>query len=165
MSTGRSWWLLGGGVAAAAAVLAAAVWGRARTVEVSRPLRWPAGEVIVCGDGHTREAVRLWREHGHPVRHGGAGDRCDVVIDVDPTLDDRDSVEDGAYVHGRAQVLHEGGVIRAVAVRVVPGAELVVVVHEVGHSLGFAHPVAAPTGHVMHPSQPGLRDWRGLEGP
>lgn len=163
---GRSPWLLGIGAGAAAVIAAVIGWGRARPVEVPRPLLWDHAPVVICVEDHASavlvyEGVLLWREHGYPLLVGTTG--CNVRVEVNPALDDRDSVDDDRFVHGRTSLSHEGPVVYDGLIEVLPGSRLEVYVHELGHALGFQHPNAAPSGHVLHPSRPGLRDWRGLE--
>lgn len=151
---GASWGLGAAGLALAAAVLGSVVWGRVRAVEVPRVATW-AGPVEVCATpdidpSALRRAIRTWRDLGHNVR---LGDRCDVSVRVDYLLE----------AHGicRSTATTEGQMVRSdCAVRV--GHDALVLAHELGHALGYKHPRAAPTGHLLHPSSPGW-DARGLE--
>ncbi len=159
---GKSPWLFGIGIGITGVIAAVVGWGRLREVEVPRPLGWDHAPVIVCGDNPLlAEAVAAWRQRGHPLRAGTAD--CDVVVTYDSTLDERDSVEDGAFVHGRASLIHTPeGIIQHVGLALLPTAGLAAHAHELGHALGYQHPRAVPSGHVMDPSGPGTKDWRGL---
>jgi hypothetical protein len=164
---GRSPWLLGIGGAVSAVVLAVVGWGQLRDVDVPRPLGWDHTPLTVCAGAGVDtaalgEAIGAWRDHGHPVVPSSAP-ACDVEVLVDEQLDARDSVDDDRFVHGRASIRHTGGLIESAELRVVDGADVLVLEHELGHALGYAHPIGAPTGHLLHPSRPGLRDWRGLD--
>lgn len=151
-------------VTALAAVIV--LWGRVRTVEVPHPARWEDPFVVCPGEGVASaaldEAVTWWKEMGHDLEVGC--DEWSVSVDVDPALDTRASVEDLAVTHGETHVWAVDGVVAAAEIRVLPGADALVLAHELGHALGYLHPLAPPSGHLLHPSRPGW-DGRGLEGP
>lgn len=157
---GRSPWLLGGAIALGTAILALVGWGQVKPVEVPWPLRWTHAPVLFAAvdselSGPLEEALELWRKNTtHRVRLARPGETVDVVVHVDPALD----------VLGRASVQSRAGKILTVSIAVRPRPTLPVLLQEIGHSLGYGHPIAAPSGHIMRSSDPGSRDWRGLEG-
>jgi hypothetical protein len=155
--------LLAAGLALSALVAGFIGWGRVRAVEVPRVGRWEAVP-IVCArpevdETALREAVRWWEAQGHELRLSCT--RWTVWVGVDPTIDTRDSVEDLGTTHGWTAVAVQDGIARSAEVRVLPGSDALVYAHELGHVLGFVHPKAAPSGHMMHPFRPGW-DSRGL---
>lgn len=159
----------------------AVVWGRVRSVEAPRPAAW-AGTMPVCaGDGVDRvallEAVREVEAHGFAVRLLPRGP-CEVAdgivaVNVDPTLDTEAGLGGGidrdpdpmSTTWDLTHVVAEGGRIRSATVRLHPRQDATGDVHMLLHALGWLHPVNPPTGHVLHPHDPSLRDWRGVEGP
>lgn len=164
-------------------------WGRLRSVEAPRHGTWP-GVMLVCADeGVSRRDVS--QAHAHLVDHGfrvrilAVGSDCTprdglATVRVDPTLDVGTGLGDGwdggnistidaddeGTVWGRTQVTQtQGGVILRADVALHPSQHELSTTHELLHALGWGHPVAPPTGHVLHPLSPGLDDWRGVEGP
>jgi hypothetical protein len=83
-------------------------------------------------------------------------------VGVDPTLDTRDSVDDLGTTHGWTAVAVQDSVALSAEMRVLPGSDAIVYGHELGHVLGFAHPKACPSGHILHPRRPGW-DGRGVQ--
>jgi len=155
--------LLAIALALSAGIGAVIGWGRVRNVEVPRPARWEDAPVVCSGPGvdstALEEAVAWWRELGHDLQVS-----CDgwtVSIDVDPTLDTRGSVEDLSTTHGSTHVWTQDSVVAAAEIRIRPGVGALAIAHELGHALGYQHPAAAPSGHILHPSRPGW-DGRGL---
>lgn len=153
---GASWMLGAAGLAVVAAALGTVVWGRVRAVAVPRVATWPAA-VEVCATPDVdptalRRALQAWRDLGHDIDYGT---RCAVSIRVDYLLEG----------HGlcRSTATTDGQMIRA-EVLVRSGSDAVALAHELGHALGYEHPAAPPTGHLMHPTAPGW-DARGLEAP
>jgi hypothetical protein len=111
--------------------------------------------------GYVDEAVFLWREAGYDVAVD-CGPLQNAVMRVDPTVDLRDSVEDLGERHGVTKVVQTvDGEIESADTRLMPGPTREWIAHEMGHQLGFAHPDFCPSGHVMHPHRPGLKDFRG----
>lgn len=189
MSRSRSQTALGlTGLALAVAAGAAVVWGRVRSVEVPRRGTWAITPEL-CVEAKRREvqdALRHLRDHGFrlellPAREGLCPELAgQVVVRVDPALDtavglgsgwsadgtisDRDESETAAWGSTRVTQTSSGSIVRAL-VRLHPDADELTVTHELLHAMGWDHPVAPPTGHVMHPHAPGLKDWRGVEGP
>jgi hypothetical protein len=175
------------GIALALAAGAAVVWGRVRSVDVPRRGTWPAVPEI-CTEAKRREvqgAVRALRDHGYrldllPPREGPCPERAgQIVVRVDVALDtagpmgtgwvggeitDRDESESVTWGSTRVTQTTDGAIVRAI-VRLHPDADELTATHELLHALGWDHPVAPPTGHVMHPHAPSLADWRGVEGP
>ena len=142
------------------------VWGRIRDVEVPRIATWD-GPVTVCGSPGVdpellREAVDRWRDMGHDI--DVSTNVCDVQVSIDESLDERTSFRTKKHVRARTAIEHVGGRIVHADVRLLPEAGLLALCHELGHALGYMHPRAAPTGHLLHPHDPSLDDWRGLEG-
>jgi hypothetical protein len=156
--------LLAAGLALSALVAGFIGWGRFRPVEVPHHARWEAVPLLCPQPGvdgpALLQAVRWWREQGHALEL--SCDRWTVWIGVDPTIDTRDSVEDLGTRHGWTAVAVMDGIARSAEVRVLPGSDALVYAHELGHVLGFAHPRAAPTGHILHPRRPGW-DGRGVQ--
>lgn len=154
-------------VAVVVAVVGSIVWSRVRSVVVPRPARWIETPLICPGPdvspSDLDEAVAWWRQLGHDLEVDCDGP-WNVSIDLDPTLDTRDSIDEGELVHGRAHVLGEGGEIDAAEILLRPGVGALAIAHELGHALGYLHPAFAPSGHLMHPSRPGW-DGRGLQAP
>lgn len=153
--------LLGAGLAVSAAIGGLVAWGRVRSVSVPRPARWATPPRIWRGSGVDREAlevaIRWWRARGHDVWIGGASDPSAILVVAQPQPE------------GRAGSTHcwatpDGATLVRAEVSVAPGADALTLAHELGHALGYEHPVAPPSGHLMHPSRPGW-DGRGLEGP
>jgi hypothetical protein len=155
--------LLAAGLALSALVAGIIGWGRVRSVEVPRPVRWEQVPVLCAEPGVSGpdllEAVRWWQAQGHALRVS-----CDaptVRVRLDITIDTRDSVEDLGTTHGLTLLRAEGARAVSAEVRVLPGGDALVYAHELGHALGYQHPRGAPTGHMLHPSRPGW-DGRGL---
>ena len=142
------------------------VWGRVRPVDVPQVATWD-GPVTVCASAEVdpetfREAVRLWQELGHDLSISTK--ICDIEVLVDARLDDRTSIRNKRLVRARTAIEHAGGRIEHAEVRLLPDAGLLAMCHELGHALGYMHPRVAPTGHLLHPHEPSLKDWRGLQG-
>jgi hypothetical protein len=154
--------LLGLGLAVSGVVAAIIGWGRVRDVEVPRAGSW-SPPPVVCARGvrleEFSEAVGWWRRQGHPIAL--SCERPTMTLDADPTVDTRGSVEDLSVTHGITRVRQDGPRIVSAEIRVLPGADALTVAHELGHALGYRHPPAAPTGHLLHPHRPGW-DGRGL---
>lgn len=157
------------GLAALAA--AAVVWGRFRRVVVPRPRRWGSVGPRIWISAHVRnedviESVRWWRSLGHDVDLSSSLQVASVIVVGDPTVDERASAEQDAPTrHG---VTHSwssaSGLVTRAEIRVLPYASSLVIAHEIGHALGYEHPLAPPSGHMLHPTRPGW-DSRGLVGP
>lgn len=151
-------------VAVTLAAVGAVVWGRVRTVDVPQVAVWADVPAVCAGPGvplaALDTALEWWAERGHHATR--SCDAWTVSIDVDPTIDQRASVEDVTLTHGLTVLHAEGGVAVAAEIRVLPHASALVLAHELGHALGYQHPPAAPTGHLMHALRPGW-DGRGLQ--
>lgn len=155
-------WLLGAGLALTAAFAGIIGWGRVREVEVPTVGVWetiPTICVHTVPAADVAEAVNWWRRQGRPMVVSCRD--WTVSLTEDPTVDLRDSVDDTDERHGVTVVRTSRDVIVGADIRVMPGAGALLVAHELGHALGFLHPVAAPTGHIMHPHHPGW-DGRGV---
>lgn len=164
---GNSPLLLGLGVAAALVGLGTVLAGRLGTVSVplSAP---PCVRQYVCQDGVDPEAMasalRLLREHGVALSEAACS-AANVVVRHDPTLDDRDSADDvWPRLHERTlrTMAPLGACVDRVEVRVLHSADVTALVHGLLHATGREHPHHAPSGHVLHPERPSLRDWRGI---
>jgi hypothetical protein len=155
--------LLAAGLALSTLIAGFIAWGRVRTVEVPDHADWESVPLLCPQPGvdgaALLQAVRWWREQGHELTL--SCDQWTVWIGVDATIDTRDSVEDIGTTHGWTALAVQDGIARSAEVRVLPGSDALVYAHELGHVLGYAHPRAAPTGHLMHPRRPGW-DGRGL---
>lgn len=184
---GNSKVLLAGGLVATALAAGAVVWGRLRSVEVPRVGEWEAVP-LVCAVGVDRvalsRALDAVRDHGHAARLLPPSDPCvpgDGVISIaiDPTLDDATIAtanpvgidqHDGELspltpqTWGVTACTREGRALRRCHVRLHPQAGELTLAHELLHAQGWEHPVGAPTGHILHPRDPGPRDWRGVDG-
>lgn len=153
------------GLAVAAVIGGVVAWGRVRTVDVPRRGHWetpPAVHAARGVDGAALDrAVRWWAARGHrlvllPPDSSRLGVGVEVRVDR--------ALPEG--LRGLTHVWATPGtrtLVRA-EVRLAPGADALVIAHELGHVLGWEHPPAAPSGHMMHPTRPGW-DGRGLEGP
>lgn len=95
------------------------------------------------------QAVAWWVGLGHQVELGCPGS---VRLEADETL------RELGLTHARS---NQGLMVEA-TIRVRPKARALVIAHELGHALGYEHPPAPPSGHMMHPTRPGW-DSRGLE--
>ena len=184
---GNSKVLLAGGIVATALAAGAVVWGRVRSVEVPRVGEWEAVP-LVCAVGVDRvalgRALDAVRDHGHRARLLPPSDPCApgdgvISIAIDQSLDDAtiaSSAPVGIEAHdgelsplspqtwGVTACSREGRRIVRCHVRLHPQAGELAIAHELLHAHGWEHPPLAPTGHVLHPSSPGLRDWRGVDG-
>lgn len=141
------------------------IWGRARRVKVPVVAVWPRIPTVGVEPGSVEpaiveKAVAWWQRRGWdigPVRLGTG----DITIrDWNPARFNGDDP------HGWCglDLTADGDEIVSADVMVAK-PKLVHVVHELGHALGLMHPNMCPTGHPMHPREPGLRDTRGLEAP
>lgn len=159
-------WLLAAGSLLAVVVLGVVAWGRVRPVEVPRLARWEGTMTVCPGRGvsvlELERAVTWWRFRGWDAVV--SCDAWNVSVEVDPTLDTRASVEDVGTTHGVTRVHAQDGVVVLAEIRVLPGADALVLAHELSHALGFGHAKLAPTGHITHPHAPGW-DGRGLTAP
>lgn len=148
------------GLVVAAAIGGVVAWGRVRTVDVPRRGSWespPAAWVTAAVDrGGLDRAVAWWAARGHRIRLVDSYAASVIEVRVDRSLPEglRGLTHVWATPGTRALVRAE--------VRLAPGADAIVIAHELGHALGWEHPPAAPSGHMMHPSRPGW-DGRGLE--
>jgi len=163
--------LLALGLFTSLSVLAAVVWGRLRRIVVPRAGKWGSDPITIwepvefTNDDKVNlvTAIAVWVELGHRLTIGNVGTQF-IGIVVDKGLDTRDSVEDETVTFGRTRVTQERGQIVSATVRVLPEPSALTLAHELGHALGFLHPAGVPTGHLLHPTNPGW-DTRGLEGP
>jgi hypothetical protein len=168
------------GLVTALAAGAAVLYGRVRSVEVPQPAHWPGVALVCAGEGVDRvalvEAIDQLEEHGQKARLLARGEDCTprdgiVAVRVDPSLDTEAGMGGGIeadgdeprIVWGLTHVVAEGERIRSATVRLHPRQDATGDAHELLHALGWEHPKFAPTGHVLHPSNPSLRDWRGVE--
>jgi hypothetical protein len=165
------------GLVTALAAGAAVVYGRVRSVDVPQPAHWPGVALVCAGDGVDRvalvEAIDALEEHEQKVRLLARGEDCTprdgiVAVRVDPSLDTEAGMggfdgDEPRIVWGLTHVVAEGERIRSATVRLHPRQDATGDAHELLHALGFEHPRLAPTGHILHPSNPSLRDWRGVE--
>jgi hypothetical protein len=174
-----STWLGAVGLAVSVGVGVVIAWGRVRSVTVPQPAHWTAPPAVcVSGDvdhAALRDALDAWRSHGHRILRSCDG-RPGITVAVDPALDDAGPSGGDPGEHtatdemgrpsrwGTTHVVALGDVMVSAEIRLHPHAGALTLAHELGHALGYLHPVAAPTGHLMHPSSPGW-DWRGLEAP
>lgn len=103
---------------------------------------------------------------GHDIDLSSSLQVATVIVAGDPTIDGRDSAEQATPTrHGVTHAWTTSfGLTTRADVRVLPYASALVIAHELGHVLGYEHPRAAPSGHLLHPTRPGW-DGRGLEGP
>lgn len=146
------------GLLAAGIAGGAAGWGRLRPVEVPRAGVWLARPVVWADpEIEGRElarAVGWWAAHGEILDHTADRRIATVILRIDPLLERR--------TVARTRVWQADGVIVDADVRLRPGADALTIAHELGHALGYQHPRAAPSGHLLHPWSPGW-DARGLE--
>ncbi len=158
------------GIAVSVLMLIVIAWGQFKKVDVPRRPDYPEPLVICAVDSNDgpapvdelRVAVTQWNLHGYDVQLS-CGLDANTTLFVDRTVDERASVDDTVVRHGVTTVTTDaGGVIQGITIRVLVGASDLVLAHEIGHALGFQHPVACPSGHLMHPHKNGW-DWRGLE--
>lgn len=166
---GNAPWLGGIGVVVTVATALVIAWGRVRPVTV--PLTAPPCQPLVaCAAGGMSQAlvvdaVGLLREHGVTVQVVPTCDAANVVVRVEPMLDDRASADD-VEPRLREQTSRTWGAgntcVAHADVAVLDGSSLTAVVHGLLHASGRDHPRAAPTGHVLDPDRPSLRDWRGI---
>lgn len=153
----------------------AVVWGRFRRVRVPRPHRWgargprlwvaPSSDAEVDG-AKLDEAIAWWQQRGHDVGWAANAQTATCEVLVDRTIDQRASAEQAHPTHydlTRRWLAPSGLVIRA-EIRTLPGPDALLLAHAIGHALGYEHPRAAPSGHLLHPTRPGWNG-RGLEGP
>lgn len=142
-----------------ALAIGAVVYGRVRRVVVPQVGEWRSTPTVYCDRrlrDSVREAIAWWGERGHPLMllDHEAGAR--VTIRLDPELADR----------GDTKCWTDGDNVVSAQCVVRSEDDIVAVAHEIGHALGYLHPIAAPSGHLMHPSRPGM-GWgsdRGLRG-
>lgn len=128
-------------------------WDRTPTICISEEVN--ADEVSV--------ALRWWEDLGYTIAidaHCRPGN-YDISLDVNPLLDTRDSYDDVGLTHGNTVVSVLDKTIEVAHIDVLPGADALTIAHEFGHALGFMHPLFCPTGHIMHPHNPGW-DARGI---
>lgn len=155
--------LLALGLALSAVIGGIVAWGRVRAVHVPTVGTWADVPVVCPGQGvpddALRQAVAWWDQRGRPIEVGCSD--WSVSLDVDPTLDERASVDDVSLTHGMTALHADGQTIVAAEIRILPGSDALVIAHELGHAFGLLHPRAAPTGHILHPHRPGW-DGRGV---
>mgnify|MGYP001186430633 CR=1 FL=1 len=152
------------GAAVSTAILGVVAWGRVRAVNPRRVDRWDRAPTLWYGPGIDRidiaEALRTWSGLGHVVvlvNDPGA----DIAVTVDPALGPAGFDESGDLGVTKVFVTTDHRIVK-VAVRVMPGADALVLAHELGHAFGYQHPWFCPTGHLLNPRRPGW-DTRGLE--
>lgn len=157
------------------------LWGRVRDVNVPQPASWDHVPVLCAsGPGVDRpalaEAIEAWRKEGHVITQSCNG-ATDITLIVDPLLDnsgagpiggaggDVDHVNTDAGTNtlwGSTRVQAAGDRILHADIVLHPDSTGLAYAHEIGHALGYLHPIAPPTGCLMHPSKVGW-DMRGLK--
>lgn len=168
---GNAPWLGGLGLLAAVVAGAAVAWGRVRpvTVPLTAPLCEPA--VACAAPSLDRDllidAVGLLRQHGVNLDVVPSCEAANVVVRVEPMLDDRDSADDiEARLRERVartwQDVPRSSCVTHADVGVLDGSSLTAIVHGLLHATGRDHPRNPPSGHILDSDRPSLRDWRGV---
>ncbi len=167
---GNNIWLAAIGGALGLAILIFILYSQTlQTVTVSQPLGWNHTPITIGASSDVQmesliTAVDMWKQRGYPFELcAPSAVMCDIEVSVNPLLDTRDSVEDSRFTHGLTTLVSRDGFLDFVTVEAIAGDDILVWAHELGHTLGYEHPVNPPTGHIMHPTRPSLNDWRGIE--
>ena len=151
------------GAVVSAAIAGVVAWGRVRAIAPRRVDTWPTTPTLWYGPGvdaiSVGRALDVWRGLGHVIERV-ASPAAGITIVVDPSLGVVNL--DGDHTDGLTMVSALDHRIVRASIRVATRADAVTIAHEIGHALGYKHPLFCPTGHLMHPRRPGW-DTRGLE--
>lgn len=168
--------LFGVGLAVAAAVLGIIGIGQLRVVKPNRPGKPCVEPQVVCFENvngrDARESLALLTLHDVPMRLGLPSECLNGTntVDViwDPNLNSRStSSNPESVLHELAEVRwSEGpfkGCVTSAVVSVLYSEGKIAITHGLLHAAGFEHPDNAPSGTILHPTRPSLRDWRGVD--
>ncbi len=156
--------LLALGLSLSAVFLGIILFARVKEVNVKTFATWEEPPVLCISKEFNQtelhQALEWWADLGYTFERS-----CEThtgSLQIDPTIDQRDSYDDVSVTHGLTSLSVKDGKIYQAESKVLPGSDALVIAHELGHLLGFRHPNFCPTGHILHPHNPGW-DSRGLE--
>lgn len=152
------------GIVVAVVFFGIILWGRFKDVKVPVIATWDSTPVICASEGidplELKKAIKWWEDLGFQFEQS-----CNIYtvdINANPFIDGGNYSDSNYYTKGLTTLRTRNGVIESVDVEVLPGSDALVIAHELGHVLGLQHPSFAPSGHILHPRNPGW-DARGIK--